>query len=390
MSRNRLITRRRALHLGLGTLATLGACSRNEFAKQTRQAQALDESVKNFIVEGNAPLKERAAAKGLIYGAAARKTELADVEFAHSFVENCGLVVPKWEFRWSWLNREPNSFNFTEADWFVQWAKTQKMLLRGHVLIYEKAMPKWFASDVNRQNVEQILLNYIETVASRYAGKMHSWDVVNEAINPEDGRPDGLRNTQLLQLLGPDYIELAFRAAAAADPNALLVYNENTLYADSDVGESRRIAVLKLLEHLKSKNTPIHALGMQGHIWNSNQLNQKKLGAFVREVANFGLKIMVTELDVLNQNQQHKNVELYDRLIAKAYEDYLSTVLDEPATIAVVTWGLSDRYSWYNKRKCGEVKRDKCKLRPLPLDDRMNRKLAWNAVARAFDNAPIR
>jgi endo-1,4-beta-xylanase len=380
MFKNRLLTRRHALHLGLGTLASLGACAKSQFIQQTSQVQAFDESTRDFTVEGDAPLKERAAAKGLIYGAAARKVELTtDVTLANSFIQECGLIVPAWEFRWNWLNPSPDSFNFIQADWFVEWAKNHDMLLRGHALIYENSMPKWFGGHVSRQNAEKLMIDYIETVAGRYAGQMHSWDVVNEAINPKDGRSDSLRNTRWLQLLGPDYIELAFRAAAAADPHALLVYNDNTMYADTEDGELRRVAILKLLKRLKSKNTPIHALGMQGHIWRSYELNPKKLRAFVHEVADLGLKIMVTELDVLDKHLEKEEPELRDRITAQAYEDYLLTVLDEPAVIAVITWGLSDRYTWYNK-----------KSRPLPLDAQMNRKLAWNAMARAFDNAPSR
>jgi endo-1,4-beta-xylanase len=379
MAINKLLTRRRALHLGLGTLASIGACTRNQFMQQTRQVRAVEESIRDFAIVGDTPLKERAAAKGLIYGAAAKKVELKDKEFESSFIQECGLIVPKWEFRWSWLNPTPNSFNFTAADWFVEWAKTHNMFLRGHVLLYENAMPKWFRARVNRQNAEQILFGYIETVAGRYTGKIHSWDVVNEAIDPKDGRPDGLKNTQWLQLLGVDYIELAFRAAAAADSEALLVYNDNGLYAHTEDGELRRFAVLKLLERLRSKNTPIHALGMQGHIWRSYELNPKKLRAFVQEVADLGLKIMVTELDVLDRHLEKKAPEFRDRITAQAYEDYLSSILDERAVIAIITWGLSDRYTWYNKYS-----------RPLPLDARLNRKLAWNAMARAFDNAPNR
>ena len=387
MSKNRLLTRRRALHLGLGTLAGIGVGAKSKFIEQTSQVQEIDDSERDFIVVGEAPLKERAAAKGLIYGAAAKVLdELWDAEYAASITKECGMLVPKWVFRWNWLNPSPDNFNFKNSDWAAEWTKTHDMLLRGHVLIYENSMPKWFWSKVNRQNAEQVLLKYIETVAGRYAGQMHSWDVVNEVVAPSEGRSDGLKNTRWLQLLGPDYIDLAFRAAAEADPQALLVFNENGLYTTgTEDAKSKRVAILKLLEHLKSKGTPIHALGMQGHMWKGGrQLNPRKLRTFVREVGDLGLKIMVTELDVHDRNLP-KDVEVRDRLVAQAYEDYLSAVLDEPAVIAVITWGLSDRHTWY-----GKVRKDGGKSRPLPLDAQMNRKLAWNAMARAFDNAPSR
>ncbi|HEY9637572.1 MAG TPA: endo-1,4-beta-xylanase, partial [Coleofasciculaceae cyanobacterium] len=76
-----------------------------------------------------------------------------------------------------------------------------------------------------------------------------------------------------------------------------------------------------------------------------------------------------------------------DRIVAKVYEDYLSVVLEEPAVIAVLTWGLSDRYTWHSQFN---PRQDKAPVRPLPLDAQLTRKFAWNAIARAFDSAPKR
>ncbi|NES25899.1 MAG: endo-1,4-beta-xylanase, partial [Symploca sp. SIO3E6] len=237
-------------------------------------------------------------------------------------------------------------------------------------------------------------VNHIKKVARYYAGKMHSWDVVNEAVYPTHGRAEGLRNSPWLEFLGPDYIELAFHTAREADPKALLVYNENHLWYEGQLrsntpsGEAKRAAVLKLLERLKSKGTPIDVLGIQGHLRGHQleQLNPKKLRAFLADVADLDLKIMITELDV-RDHKLPKDIDVRDRLVAKAYEDFLSVVLDEPAVMAVFTWGLSDRDTWLSKFA---RRKDGLPVRPLPLDAQLNRKLAWNAIARAFDNAPMR
>ena len=391
MYKKRLLNRRHALKLGLATLAGMGACVKGKSLDLGQQAQVLDYSERDFAVVGESPLKERAAAKGLIYGSSASMRNLpTDAEFTASFVKECGMVVPGFEFRWYVLRPSPDNFNFKHSDWMVEWAKTHNMLLRGHTLVWNQSMPKWFQSKVNRQNAEQVMVDHITKVVGQYAGQIHSWDVVNEAVNPKSGRSDSLLNSFWLQLLGPDYIELAFRAAAEADPEALLVYNDAWMNTDTKHGETVRFNVLKLLERLKSKGTPIHALGMQAHIWGKDKkpLNPKKIRAFLREVADLGLKIMVTELDVLDRHLP-KDIEVRDRIVAQAYEDYLSAVLDEPAVIAVITWGLSDRYTWRSKPKFG-ARTDGATVRPLPLDDQMNRKLAWNAMARAFDNAPKR
>jgi endo-1,4-beta-xylanase len=110
------------------------------------------------------------------------------------------------------------------------------------------------------------------------------------------------------------------------------------------------------------------------------------LKAFLRDVASLGLKIMITELDVIDQKLP-LDVNVRDRIVAGVYEDYLSLVLEEPAVTTVITWGLSDRYTWYSRFNARD---DKAPVRPLPLDEGRKRKLAWNAIARAFDKAPKR
>jgi len=386
MRKNWLLTRRGFICLGLGTLAGTGALAKSK---------ALSNQTRDFTVAGEASLKERAAAKGLIYGAAAKYRHLSsDAEFAAHFPQECAILVPENALKWRALRPSQSRFDFTKSDWLAEFARTKDILYRGHTLVWYKGLPKWFKEKINRQNAEPMLIDHIKQVAGRYAGKMHSWDVVNEAVHLPDGRTDGLRNLPWLDFLGPDYIELAFRTAKEADPKALLVYNENDLWYDgklwpnSPKGEAKKVAVLKLLERLKSRGTPIDVLGIQGHLLGHHidHLNAKKLRAFLANVADLGLKIMISELDVRDQKLS-EDIKVRDRLVAAAYEDFLSVVLDEPAVMAVMTWGLSDRYTWLSKFA---PRKDNLPVRPLPLDEQLNRKLAWNAMARALDNAPVR
>lgn len=392
MPKNWLLTRRRALWLGLAALAGMGAVERGRDTFESYQIQVLDSPKRDFKVVGEASLKKRAAAKGLIYGASCLYRELSlDAEFAARFVQECGILVPAWELKWSTpykpLRPSPDEFDFNAADWMVKFAQTHGLLLRGHTLVWHEALPPWFKGTVNRQNAEQFLVKHIKTVVERYAGQMHSWDVVNEAIEPTDGRSDGLRATPWLEFLGPDYIDLAFRVAAKAEPKALLVYNDYGLEYDTPKDEAKRTAVLRLLESLKSRGTPIHALGLQAHLWgNETRFNPKKLRAFLSNVASLGLKILITEMDVIDKRLP-LDVVVRDRIVARAYEDYLSVVLDEPAVIAVLTWGLSDQYTWLSYY---QPRADGASVRPLPLNAQLKRKLAWNAISHAFDRAPRR
>lgn len=177
------------------------------------------------------------------------------------------MLVSTGKLKWKALRPSPDRFNFKQGDWMAEFARTHGILFRGHTLVWgkEQKLPRWFRDTVNRQNAEQVLRKHIATVARHYARKTHLWDVVNEAIKPRDGRSNGFRETPWLEFLGPDHIDISFKAAAEADPQALLVYNDNGLDADTSQAELKRATVLKLLERLKSSGTPSYALGTQAH-----------------------------------------------------------------------------------------------------------------------------
>ncbi|WP_310482986.1 endo-1,4-beta-xylanase [Chamaesiphon sp. VAR_48_metabat_403] len=389
ISLRRLYSRRHILNLGTSAITALTVVSLGQLPALSwliypfKDLQTAKGSNRRFSVTGKQSLRQRARAKGLIYGALPHvdspvfdPNPMMKSVFAREF----GLMVTG--FYWDVVQPSPNRFNFTEIDYFAKFAAANNMLMRGHPLVWSNSLPAWLKDTLNRQNVKQILTSHIETVVKRYAGKMHSWDVVNEAIDIGP-RPDNLTKNIWVDLLGPDYIKLAFEITARADPKALLVYNETNL----EHKESQQVAVLKLLTQLKAQGTPIHALGIQSHL--SGDLDYKnipKFRKFLRNVAKLGLKIMITELDVIDRDLP-TDPELRDRLIAGVYEDYLTTVLAEPAVIAIINWGFTDRHTWipgYAPRKDGSD------VRPLPFDRDLRPKLAWNAIARAIDRSPRR
>jgi endo-1,4-beta-xylanase len=383
-----MLINRRNLLLGIGGFSVAGLIATENKSRSDPARYISIDGKRRFEVRGSASLGDRAKAKGLFFGATThRRTLETDSEFASKFVDECTMLVPEGELKWNSLRASPNRFDFRQGDWMVQFAQSHNLLIRGHTLVWHDGLPPWFRDQVTPQNAEQVMLNHVTTVVRHYAGKIHSWDVVNEAILPHDNRPDGLRKTPWLKFLGPGYIDLAFRAAAAADPQALLVYNDHWLEYDTAEGENRRVAVLKLLTRLKAKGTPIHALGIQSHLLRDvPRFNPIKFRKFLTDVSRLGLKIMITEMDVTDQRLPGNPV-VRDRMVAAAYEDYLTVVLEQPAVIAVLTWGLSDRYTWLTK---GNPRSDGLPVRPLPLDANLKRKLAWNAIARSLDRCPKR
>lgn len=392
---NRLLSRRYTLWLGLGVAASVGCSVNDKGIGQNIGLLASDDLQdylkRSFTVTKPGSLKQRAAAKKLIYGAESAYDHLSsDKDLAAAIRRECNMLMHgglKWYIGSKPLRPTPDTFDFTAGDWMADFSQKHKLAFRGHTLVYHVNLPPWFENTVNQQNAKHILVKHIRTVAGHFAGRVHSWDVVNEAIEPGSRRDDGLRDTPWLNYIGPDYIEIAFRTAAEADPKAMLVYNENALEYDTSYQDLKRTATLKLLERLKSRNTPIHALGIQAHMGaHENNFNPKKFRAFLKDVADLGLKIMITEMDV-GDNKLPKDINVRDHAVAGTYEDFLSVLLDEPAVIAVITFGLSDRYTWLSDFAPRE---DGLPVRPLPLDDQMKRKLAWNAIARAFDKAPQR
>jgi endo-1,4-beta-xylanase len=388
-------TRRHFLWLTLGTVTALGSVAVNAEVKR-QQLLALDDPKRDFSVLGKASLKQRAAQNSLklLYGTAVKQNDIAkDALYAQNVVSECAIITPELELKWyasdKPLRPSSDKFDFSAADALLAFTQTHGLKFRGHTLVWHHSLPPWFKSTVTPQNAKTFLEQHIRTVVGRYAGKVHSWDVVNEAIEEgyllAKGRQDGLRNTPWLELLGTDYIDYAFRLTREVDPQASLVYNDYGLDYDTAHNEAKRNAVLKLLENLKSKGTPIDAFGMQAHLDASKHRAFKPnvLRKFLRNVADLGLKIMITELDVIDKElplgPQH------DRIVAAVYEDYLNVALQEKAVQCVQTWGLSDKYTWLSEF---QPRNDGAPVRPLLLDTSMNRKLAWNAVARAFSNMP--
>ncbi|PIG94260.1 endo-1,4-beta-xylanase [Gloeocapsopsis sp. IPPAS B-1203] len=382
------LLKRRHFLMGLGALTGMGAFTT---ASQLRHFNKLVPAIADssgIALAAEVALHSSARTKGLIFGAAATYQQLSSNQaYANLFAQQCGMLVPTNELKWQELRPSPGRFNFTRADWMARFARSHGMLFRGHTLVWHKALPNWFASTVNKQNAEKYLREHISRVAGHYAGQMHSWDVVNEAIDLQVQRADKLRNTPWLRFLGPEYIELAFRAAAEADPRALLVYNDFAIEHDTPQAEAKRTAVLRLLERLKSRGTPVQALGIQSHLFgHPDGVKFTQIRRFLRNVADLGLQIMITELDV-NDQQLPKDAAVRDRAVAKIYTDFLSAVLDEPAVIAVMTWGLSDRYTWLANRK---PRGDGGGLRPLPFDEQLRPKPAWQSLSGAIAQAPSR
>ena len=362
--------------------------TRRQFALGLLSATALPRGARAAAPEGPG-LRARAAAKGLVFGTAVQQNQLQDAGFAAALRREAAILTPEFELKWSSVRPAPSDERFGAPDAIAAWCQREGVALRGHTLVWHEALPAWVPRFPDASAAHVLLTAHIAKLVGRYAGRIQAWDVVNEAIEPKHGRADGLRVSPWQSALGPNYIDLAFGAAAAADPTAALYYNEYGLDFDTPEEAARRRATLALLEGLKARGVPIHGLGIQGHLSAAGKpFNATRFNAFLDAVAALGLKIMITELDVSDQALPG-DAAARDAAVAAVAGDYLAVACAHPAVLGVMTWGLSDRHTWLNSSP-DYRRKDGLAQRPLPLDAALQRKQLWEAIARAFDQAPDR
>ena len=340
-----------------------------------------------------AALRDLAAAKNMLYGTCVQEPQLAAQDDFTALVQReCSVLVAENAMKWQWMSHHPSEEDFSVPDQIVDFAMRHRLAMRGHTLLWYWRTPDWFKALPDRESAERAMVERVTAMCRHYRGRVFCWDVVNEPIYVEHGRDDALRTTVFLDQVGPGYLDLAYRAARAADPEACLVVNEYGLIDDTPEADRKRDAVLRLLERMKRAGTPVDALGVQAHIdFAGDAFMPAKFRRFLAEVAALDLEIQVTELDVTDERAPGA-IAVRDRLVADAYTRFLEVALDEPAVKVLVTWGLSDRNSWIvrHEYKAEVERKDGLPSRPLPFDAALARKPAWHATAAALRAAPKR
>lgn len=337
-------------------------------------------------------LREAAAAKGLRYGAhpynyPPHRTPDLDRLVA----EQCGLIAPV--LSWPLVSAMQNSFDSAADKGVVALADAQRTPLTGAHLLWFAAVPGWFEAISGPSAARAAIEAHIRRMGAEFASRTWSVNVVNEALNPSDQRADGLRIDPFLQAVGPSYWDIAFQAARAAFPDSLLVCNDYGMEQDGGDMLARRRTLLDRLDALLKRGTPVDAVGLQSHLTLARPFDPAAYRAFLADIAGRGLKIIVSELDVMDDRAAGAagTIEDRDRAVAAMYRRYLDAALAEPAVAAVVTWGLSDRQSWIVAgRRHGFLHPGRLPQRPLPFDADLNPKPAFDAVIEAFQAAPQR
>ncbi|MBI2980857.1 MAG: endo-1,4-beta-xylanase [Deltaproteobacteria bacterium] len=266
-----------------------------------------------------------------------------------------------------WTDGSRNSrteFDFSEMDTKVNWGLARNMELHGHVLVWFAEIPDWLKATPTAE-VEAIMNEYIDAMVGRYVGKIILWDVVNEAVN--DGDTGTLRqNHKWAEAMGDDYIRKAFVRAHAADPNAVLRYNEYEIESN----EAKYERVKALLVNLKNEGVPVHALGWQMHV-TPGSFDADTLLARMNEIADLGFDNYITELDV--ELPADASEADYGQQ-TQTYKTVIETFLAARRHKTIVVWGLRDRDpGWLTENH------------PLLFDENLNKKAAYSGVQEALE-----
>ena len=323
----------------------------------------------------------------------ADRGSFANPAYAGILERECGLLVPENELKWQWSRPGPDKFDFRQMDAIADYAAAHGFKLRGHTLFWTPAKwyPKWLAGThfASAAEAERLLTTHVQTVCRRYRDRIYSYDVVNEAVQPETG---AIRDTNVTRAVGGErFLDLMFHTARAEAPNAELVYNDYMSWERNSEDETHIKGVLRLLEGFRKRGTPVDALGVQSHI---RLLKDAPVAEIVREsegpwrrfldeVVGMGYRLVITEFDV-NDHAAPKAIGPRDRMVADYAKAYLGVMLDYAQLRDVLCWGMCDRYSCLEGF---DPRADNAPKRGTPYDAQFRPKPLRQAIASAFQQA---
>lgn len=275
-------------------------------------------------------------------------------------------ITPENVMKWGPIHSRPDTYRFEEADRFVEFGEKNGMFVVGHTLVWHQQTPDWVFEDdegrpLSREALLERMRDHIHTVVGRYKGRVHGWDVVNEALE-EDG---ALRDSPWRRIIGDDFIEKAFEFAHEADPDAELYYNDYRIEEPA-----KRAGALAIVKRLKEAGLRIDGVGIQEHV-GLDWPKLEDLEASIRTFGGEGVQVMITELDVnvLPSARRQGDADIGGReavdpaldpytdglpdemqeKLAKRYAELFALYRRNRDVVSRVTfWGVADGDSWLN------------------------------------------
>jgi endo-1,4-beta-xylanase len=355
-----------------------------------------------LAVEGStstSSLRELGAQVRLRIGTAAIPADLSDPTLSQITSEQFSVLTPGNEMKWQVVEPQEGKFDWTGADNLVNFAEAHNQRVRGHTLVWHNQLPNWLTQGVsngtiNDTQLRDLLHQHITTEVRRYRGRIWQWDVVNEML--ADANPSQIKPTDFwISHLGTGVIADVFRWAHAADPDAILCYNDYNI-AGEDGSNAKFNAALALVKNLLAQKVPIDCVGDQGHLDLQFGFNPILMTQDLQAFANLGLKVAITEADVrtfveTTDSNQTPIVSPTDPTpshtanpaAADWYNGMLQSCLTVKACISFTVWGFADAESWVPGTFAGEGDADiyDVNLNPKPQYTALQQTLSLAAGA---------
>ncbi|KAL8281731.1 hypothetical protein RB597_009439 [Gaeumannomyces tritici] len=315
----------------------------------------------------NGRLHELARAAGKLYfGTAVDNPEINNSGYRPILGNKAdfGFITAGNTQKWQFTEPQQGRFDYGQGDAIASFAKSNGQMLRCHTLVWHNQLPGWVSSgNWNRDSLTRVINTHISNVAGHYAGQCYAWDVVNEAL--EDN--GSFRNSVFYRVLGTDFLPIAFKAAAAADPKAKLYYND---YNIEQAGNKQRQA-LAIVDIIKRGGARIDGVGLQGHFIVGQTGSRDQLASVLNQFVAKGVDVAYTEVDV-----RHSSLPTNSQALQRQADDYgsiVSACLAVQRCVGITIWGASDAYSWVPSTFPGQGD-------ATLLDRNLNPKPAYNRV----------
>ena len=332
------------LLIAVVSLTVACSSSKKTTSSKTREP-TLREAYKNDFLIGTALNSQQIEEKD------SNAAKLIPQQFNTATPENimkAEIIHPQWA-----------TYNFDLADKMIAYGKKNNIHINGHTLIWHSQLPAYARNTKDVDSFKTFFKDHITTIASRYDGKIASWDVVNEALN-EDGT---MRKSVFLDRLGEDFVTEAFRIAQKAAPNTELYYNDYNIEQPK-----KRAGAIAIIKKIQAAGVRIDGVGIQGH-WHINKVPLKEIEESIQEFSALGVKVMFTELDIEVLPRDFQGADVSQRVasnpqlnpypnglpenvqqqLANDYENLFKLFLKYKGKVTRVTfWGVNDGQSWLN------------------------------------------